>query len=757
MTRRRLRSARSWSALRTIGLLIALSTTAHAQSNAPAVGAASDRPVRIGPARKVAQAPVIDGRLTDAAWKDAAPFTGFVQREPTLGAGASERTEVRIVSDGEALYIGAWLYDREPSLIVAGEKVRDGQLSNSDYFAIILDTYHDLQNGFVFATTPAGIEYDGQVTREGEGGGVAQQGQSSAQAGTMGGFNVNWDGSWTVATSKDSLGWYAEFRIPYSTLRYGSGDVQNWGLNLARLIRRKNEESYWAPIPRQFSLYRLSLAGTLTDLAVPPRRVATVTPYVIGRSARDYSTAAGTVTHRDFGADAKLGLTPSLTLDLTYNTDFAQVEVDDQRVNLTRFPVFFPEKRPFFLENGGIFSAGTPQAAELFFSRRIGIDSLGAPQRIVGGGRLSGRLGGTTVGLIEIITDDASAAGHGQAFSVARAIREIGRRSRIGLMAVQRLAREKSGDYNRTWALDGRWGVGDAFTVDWWGGKTDSPGRTGDDYGWSARAGYQTADWSNSLRVVQIGRDFNPEVGFLNRSGGYRYYELMFMRLVRFPAEPRIRVWNPHASFRGYVSPDGVYQSGWVHFDVTEVEFSNGSKFGPEWNFSHENLQTPFTIANGVTLPAGNYDYSGPGVDFTSNTSLPLSVVLRGDFGPFYNGTRTGGSGTLTYRRGASLTSSLLVDYNDVKLAQGHFVRSLVGMRLAYFITPRIFVQSLTQFNNQSSTWSANARFGWLSTAGTGLYVVFNDGEQANGFFSWQRPQSRSVIIKYSRQIGSGN
>lgn len=730
--------------------------TAAAQGNAGS-GAAPGEPVRSGAVRTVTQAPIIDGRLTDAAWKDAVPFTGFVQREPTLGAAVTERTEVRVLSDGEALYIGAWLYDREPAGIVPGEKIRDGQLLNSDYLAIVLDTYHDRQNGFVFATTPAGIEYDGQVTREGEGGGVFQAGQSAAQAGAMGGFNLNWDGSWTVATSQDSLGWYAEFRIPFSTLRYGGADVQTWGINFARLIRRKNEESYWSPIPRQFNLYRLSLAGTLTDLKVPVHRVATVTPYVIGSASRDSLSGQRVVSHRDFGADAKVGITPSLTLDLTYNTDFAQVEVDDQRVNLTRFPLFFPEKRPFFLENAGTFSAGTPQAVELFFSRRIGIDTNGAPQRILGGGRLSGRVGETTIGLMHIVTDDPASAGHRQAFSVARAIREFGGRSRIGVMAVQRQSSDSAGDYNRTYAVDGRFGLSEALTVDWWGAKTETPRRPGDDVGYSARAAYQTNDWNHSLRLVQVGQNFNPEVGFLNRTGGYTYYEATLMRYVRFPSVTWLRDWYPHVSYRGYYAPGGSYQSGWIHIDVTKLELTNGGKIGPEWDSYHERLTQPFAISSNVTLPAGSYDYAGPAFDYTSDPSLPLSIAFRGEFGPFYNGTRTGGNGTLTFRRGASLSSSLLVDYNDVRLAEGHFVRSLVGVRLAYFFTPHVFLQSLTQFNNQSSTWSANARFGWLGTAGTGLYVVLNDGEQADGFFSWTRPQSRSLTVKYTRQIGSGN
>ncbi|MFZ9899328.1 MAG: carbohydrate binding family 9 domain-containing protein, partial [Gemmatimonadaceae bacterium] len=223
-----------------LALGLGLARPVTAQSNAPMTGGG-----RTGRATVVRTAPTVDGRLDDAAWREGTPFTDFVQREPLEGTPVTERTEVRILTDGEALYVGAWLYDREPQLIVPSEKIRDVTLTNSDYFAFILDTYHDRQNGFLFGTTPSGIEHDEQIIREGEGGGVFANGQNRAQAGALGGVNVNWDASWTVRTSQDSLGWYAEFRIPFSTIRYGGGDVQTWGLNIMRGIRRRNEEALW--------------------------------------------------------------------------------------------------------------------------------------------------------------------------------------------------------------------------------------------------------------------------------------------------------------------------------------------------------------------------------------------------------------------------------------------------------------------------------------------------------------------------------
>ena len=245
------------------------------------------RNARTAVATMVTQAPTIDGKLNDPAWNSVQPLTGFVQRELHEGEAVTERTEVRVISDGQALYIGAWLFDRDAAGIVPGEKVRDVTLDNSDSFALILDTYLDRQNGFVFATTPAGVEYDGQVVKEGEGGGITVAGQTRQMSGSMGGFNLNWDGSWTVATSSDSLGWYAEFRIPFSTLRYGGGKNQKWGVNFSRRIRRKNEEALWSFVPRQFTIYRLSRAGTMQVPQLPVPRLATATQYTLGNSNRD--------------------------------------------------------------------------------------------------------------------------------------------------------------------------------------------------------------------------------------------------------------------------------------------------------------------------------------------------------------------------------------------------------------------------------------------------------------------------------------
>lgn len=697
-------------------------------------------------------APVIDGRLDDAAWSEAPAIDGFVQREPVEGEPVSERTEVRIVADDEALFVAAWLYDRSPDQIVVGERIRDADLERGDYFGIILDTYRDRQNGFIFSTTPAGIEYDAQVVKEGQGGGVFQRGQNRQQAGAMGGLNVNWDGSWEVATSRDPRGWYAEMRIPFSTLRYGSGSRQAWGMNLVRRIRRRNEEAFWSPVDRQFNLMRLSQAGDLDGLEPPAQRSGTVTPFVLGAAERDYTLSpVETEYPRELGADAKLTFS-SVTLDLTVNTDFAQVEVDEQRTNLTRFPLFFPEKRPFFLENAGLFSAGTPQAADLFFTRRIGISAAGSPVPILGGGRLSGKVAGMGVGLMQIFTDQVDGEAAENSFSVARVTKELPSRSRAGAIFIQRRATRDGSDFNRTWGFDGRVGLGDDWTVDAWVARTETPGAVGSESGLSMLLTHTSRVWPGRIRFMQIGEGFNPEVGFVSRVG-YRHVEVNQERVFRFPGVPWLRESNPHVTYRGYWDFDGFLETGYLHVDA-ELKFEGGGRFGPELDVATEGLKEPFEVAPGVMIPVGSYTGYISGWDYGSDPSRPFSFLGRAEFGGFYTGNKYGGNVTFTYRRGETLSSSLLVDHNRVRLPEGDFDATLLGLRLAYFFTPRIFVQSLVQYSDQADVWSANVRFAWLSTAGTGLYVVYNDARKAYRLRSMEEPITRGLIVKYTKQLG---
>jgi hypothetical protein len=628
---------------------------------------------------------------------------------------------------------------------------------------VVLDTYRDRQNAFVFGTTPAAVEHDGQINKEGEGGFGGPVGSAPTVTGAN--ENVNWDGTWEVKTSIDDQGWVAEFRIPFETLRYGTGKPQTWGLNIARYIRRKNEEDFWSPVPRQHTLFRVSLAGTLEGLEPPARRVVLVTPYALGSLRRDYATPGASADGAgELGADAKIGLTPSLTMDLTYNTDFAQVEVDERQINLTRFNLFFPEKRPFFLENAGIFGFGTPQSVDLFFSRRIGIGDHNRLVPIVAGGRVSGRVGGLGVGFLDVQTEDV-AAGSGlprisnNNFSVGRVIYELPHRSRIGAIAVSRLNTDDTGDHNVAIGIDGKLGIGDAVSLDAYWAHSKTPGVGGPSNVVNLSGTYTTRQWELGSAFRRVDSLFNPEVGFLERPA-FQFTSLRVLRHLRTPKIAWFREVRPHVTIRQYHDLDGRPQSRIIHIDSHFV-FANGSFFElPGLNLTREGLRDSFEIAPKVWIPRGIYDNVEWATIFNTNLSAPYSFTGTITIGGFYGGHRRGTTWALTARPNDRLNASLRLVYEDIKLSQGRpaqafrdFHRSLVGLRIAYAFTPRIYLQSLTQYSNQSETLTANIRFGWLGPAGTGLFLVYNEGRatgEASGL------SDRAFVVKFTRQLDLG-
>src|SRR5688572_1601837 len=513
-------------------LLPMVSAAAMAQ---PASSTRRSSDLNVATASRAAEAPTLDGDvLGDAAWAAATPITGFTQEQPNEGEPVSERTEVRVIFTNDTLYIGAVMYDSDPSGIIVSDARRDAPLDDTDSFQMIVDTYRDRQNGFVFGTNPAGVEYDGQVTNEGQGGG-GQGGGQMQSGGSGAGFNINWDAAWVVLTKTGEHGWSAEFAIPFRTLRYPAGASQTWGLNFQRNIRRKNERAYWAPIPRQFNLYRLSLAGSLTGVQTPALRNFRITPFALGNAFTSGVRPVDTEMDYDFGGDLKYSITPSLTLDATVNTDFAQVEVDDQQVNLDRFTLFFPEKRPFFLENAGFFTVGNPGEVDLFFSRRIGIGDNGQSIPIMGGGRVSGKAGKFNVGLLNMQTSDYNDIVASSNFSVARVSRDLPNRSSIGAIVTNRQATgDLAGDdeYGRTFGVDGKIGFGLTTVVSGFAAKTETPGVDDSDHAFNLRSQTNRPQWDFGIGYQEVGEGFNPEVGFLSRRG-YRKPDVMLMTRFR--------------------------------------------------------------------------------------------------------------------------------------------------------------------------------------------------------------------------------
>jgi hypothetical protein len=549
-------------------------------------------------------------------------------------------------------------------------------------------------------------------------------------------------------------GWTAEFEIPFRTLRYPDRPLQTWGLNVERRIRRHNETAYWAPLPRQFDIARLSLAGSLQDLAVPPQRNLKLIPYALG-VARDDSLSPRTRLRGEPGMDLKYSLTPSLTLDATWNTDFAQVEVDEQQVNLDRFNLFFPEKRPFFLENAGLFAVGSPGEAEVFFSRRIGISPDGRAIPIHGGGRLSGQVGGgLQVGLLNMQTESVTGIVPAHNFTVGRLRQDLPNRSSVGVILVNR---ESTGEaapargYHRSIAADARAGIGRTGLVSGFVARTMAPGAQGDGQAWQVAAQRNTQAWELRASYTEVGEHFRPEVGFLSRPGGFRKPEFLVFHRYRPRDFLRLQEMRPHVSYRGFWKPDGLYESGHLHVD-SHWEFRSGHEVHTGVNFIHEGVRTPFTIA-GVTIPVGTYDSRQLQLVAFSNEGARFAARVRADIGGFFGGTRVALTPVVRMRFSDTFNTELSLSRNDVNLPAGRFTTNLARARVSYSFTPRTFVQGLVQYNDAADLWSANIRLGWLQQANTGLFIVFNDTQATDDSFRPTVVTGRSLTIKFSRML----
>ena len=691
-------------------------------------------------ATPLSSAPRIDGQvLGDESWRDAVPATGFWQVQPNDGAPSSQRTEVFIGYTNTAMYVGVIAYDDDPAGIIVSDSRRDSSLDDTDAFLMVIDGLLDRQNGYVFGTNAAGIEYDGQVTKEGSGDNFGSGG---------GGFNLNWDGTWSVASKISDIGWSSEFEIPFHTLRYGDGE--QWGINFQRNIRRNNEIAYWAPLELNRNLYRVSEAGTLNGVSPPSQRNLQITPYVLGKT-RDGGELDGSDSDGEFGVDIKYSVTPSLTLDLTYNTDFAQVEADELQVNLDRFNLFFPEKRPFFLENAGQFAVGNGQEVELFFSRRIGIGDDGEIIPVNGGARLSGKVSErTNVGFLYMSTEAFDGAAPQNDFAVARVNQELPNRSAIGAIFINRdgdgsFLLPKSDDYNRTYGVDGRWGIGDNLLFQGWLARTDTPGRDGKDHAFSVKGDYSSAEWSIGGSYTEVREDFNPEVGFLAREE-YRKGRFAILRRIRPDDMWGLLEIRPHMSYTGYWKFDGFQETGFLHLD-THWEFKTGTEFHTGYNVIRDGVLEAFEIVDGVVVDPGTYDDSEVQLVYFTDRSQPLSFSTRVTVGGRFGGDRVSLTPTLYYRIGDTFRSEFSFNYNDFDLPNGDFTANLARVRLSYSFTPKMQIETLVQYSETVDEFATNLRFSWLRTASSGLYIVYNEvDEQADDGL----PTGREFIVKYS-------
>ena len=724
----------------------------------PAVAAAQE--VRPAPQLSVGrlaegERPVIDGRVEEPVWATAQPFSAFIQQEPDEGQPATERTEIRFLLDRQNLYIGVISFDSDPDGIVVSQSRRDGELAETDSIEILLDTFNDGQNAFVFGTNPFGIEYDGQVTAEGQGG---QRGRAD--------LNLDWNADWTVRAQMTERGWEAEFSLPLKTLRYSPGDERTWGVNVLRNIRRKNEQAFLSPVPRGYNLYRVSVAGKLGGLSLPARRDLKLVPYVAGAVSDDKTLRTDTVDrHGDIGLDVKWGVRADLTLDGTVNTDFAQVEADEQQVNLTRFPLFFPEKRPFFLENAQLFQLGQSEAVDLFFSRRIGLSEEGQPIDIVAGGRLSGKLGGYNVGLLNMLTDQAVNDRTGETvapannFTVVRLQREAGR-SNFGAMFVNRqgvgdLAPDN--DYNRAYGLDLAWQATTNGRLFAYLARTDSPqSKGGSDYAGRLYYNYANQLWGGNVGYSQVGDSFNPEVGFLQRQA-YRHVEGRYFVSYQPKRWPWIRRIQPHLNYRAYADLQNRLESSWGHWHFFDIHHRSGARFGYLFETQQDRPRLPFVAYEDVTgrqvvIPPGDYAWTGGLFEGNTDLSAPVSVSLVQRTGTYYDGDYNGWDVTIGLRAGARLLSQVGWKRDDITLPVGSFTNDLVPVRISYAFTSLANLQGLIQYNRKTSTVSSNVRLALLNRSGTGLFLVYNDRRDTSAFTP-DEVLGRSFVVKFTKLI----
>ena len=714
-------------------------------------------------AERSGEAPILDGDvLNDAAWADAMSVSGFLQSTPNEGEPATERTEVRVIFTEDTVYFGVVCYDRDPASIIVSDSRRDSSMNDADSFQMVLDTFNDQQNGFVFGTTPAGQEYDGQVVNEGEGrGGFRTGGAGGFSRGSGGGFNLNWDGAWQVRTAISDIGWSIEFAIPFRTIRYGDQIDQEWGVNFQRTIRRRNEAAFWAPLPRQYNLYRVSMAGLLEGVEAPVglSRNLQFTPYVIGELVkRDADTRDTTLAVGDWGGDVKYSVTSGLTLDATYNTDFAQVEVDDQQINLDRFNLLFPEKRPFFLENAGLFAVNNAGPAsgrnmgqtELFFSRRIGISDSGTQIPILAGARMSGKMtNNTTVGLLNMQTEAVDGLATANNFSVARLRRELPNRSNFGGIFVNRQGTGglvRPDDYNRSYAVDGRWGIGQNGTVQGFVGRTQTPGLTGRDHALNFSGQYDSEMWRVISGYQENGEDFNPEVGFLRRRNGFRKFDFGLNNTSRPNGFLGFQELRPHMSFTRFWNFDGVMETTYLH-NHFDGEFTDSSSGGVSYDVRQERVFEAFNISGIQVLP-GRYDFNETQWSFRYNRSAPVSYSMSVAHGGFFGGKIITVRPSIRARYSETFNMSLSYSRNDIDLPLGSTITNLTSIRAAYNISPRVFIQSLVQHNDSADLWSVNFRFGWLQDANTGLFLVYSETEGIGDIIP--NGAGRSLILKYS-------
>ena len=663
---------------------------------------------------------VLDGNLDEPEWSLAQPATDFIQSDPDMGEPATERTEVRILYDNEYLYLGVYCFDSagRDGLII-NQIFRDVGSSSNDSFSFVLDTFDDDRNAFLFGMNPAGSKRDGQIQANGANN------------------NFNWDAIWHVETKITDSGWQGEMAIPFRTLRFIQKEDQVvWGVNFSRHIMRRTEVSHWAPVPRPHKMSAVSFAGTLEGLrGIRQGRNLSLKPYLSAPIIRREGDDVDFVP--EVGLDAKYGLTPGLTLDLTVNTDFAQVEADRQQINLTRFSLFFPEKREFFLENAGNFQFGESNrrfgritSSELipFFSRRIGL-SQGQVVPILGGARLTGTIGDYTLGALSLQTDKFEETPSTN-FSVFRLRRNLFRNSDFGGIFINK--QESEGTHNRTYGIDGHLRFFDFLEVFPFVLKTDSPDRKGDDTAAWISVSWGDPFWEILGEYLTIGENFNPEVGFVPRTGIRKSRGSFGVKPRPGERVPWIRQLEPSTEVNYITDPEGVLETRILE-NLFSIRFEDNSylSFGHKGSF--ERLDEPFQIRSGPEIPVGDYWFDEFSVSFSGDQTRLLIPDVSLQTGGFFDGDKDSYGLGLTVRPNYHFTAQVSWDHDEVDLPSGDFTTNLINTRLLYSFNPRMFLNALIQYNSTVREIESNIRFNVIYKPLSDFFLVYNERRSTTG------------------------
>jgi hypothetical protein len=685
---------------------------------------------------RVDEPPRVDAILDEALYQTLQPITDFIQQDPDEGKLATEPTLVWILFDARNIYIAARCRDSQPSRIVANDMRRDGRnVSQNDNISVVLDTFHDRRNGYEFLMNSIGGAWDTQITDERD-------------------ANRDWNTVWIPRSRRDAEGWTVEMAIPFRSLRYRGSGPQVWGINIRRNVRWKNELSYLSPVPRQYGargILRLSQAATLVGLEAPPSALnLDIKPYAVGTVAADRTIdpAFDNDLESNAGFDLKYALAQSMTADFTYRTDFAQVEDDDLQVNLTRFNLFYPEKRDFFLEGQGIFAFGGAAAAAgtaganapptntpvLFFSRQIGLNGTRVVP-IEAGGRLTGKAGRYSIGLLDIQTDDSlEALAVSTNFAVVRVKRDILRRSNIGFIATRRDPTAGTEGVNTVFGVDANLSFYQSVNIVGYYAGSRTPDLKGGDRSYRARFEYDVDLFGLQIEHLAAEPNFNPEIGFLRREDFIE--SLAQIRVSHRPdTGSAVRKFNYEAGINYITDNERQLENRQVRAGL-RTDMDSGDSWSVVFSRDFEFLEEPFEIVPGVWVPAGAYHEPTLRATYTVGTQRRISGDISVARGGFYDGDRT----DFSYRGRAELTSRLSIEpgisFNWVDLPTDRFIATLLTTRAMFSFTPRMLTAALIQYNSTSNLLTTNVRFRWEYRPLSELFIVYSDGRDtlASGF-----------------------